>query len=102
MWVHGLKEKGIKAAAEGRGLWHWRRTRQREEHTGTHKENISPKSLAWKTRRTQFCEFLQPVDWLGVLKVSGPGPENPDGTALFLEKRQEDNPEAMDAMETAI
>lgn len=28
---------------------------------GTHKENVSPTILAWKTRRNEFCEFLQPA-----------------------------------------
>jgi len=36
------------------------RERERAANRGTHKENISPKPLAGKTRRTDF-KFLQPV-----------------------------------------
>ena len=46
--------------------------RERRAHRGMHKENIFPKALAWKMRRTKFPEFLQPVGikawsgaWLG-------------------------------------
>lgn len=74
---------------------------ERGTHRGSHKESISSKPLAWKTRGAQFCEFLQPVGGVGVLKVSGLGLENPDGTALLLEKRQENNSGA-DSMVTAI
>lgn len=35
-----------------------RGTRQRSNR-GTHKKNISPKTLAWKTKGNEFCEFLQ-------------------------------------------
>lgn len=59
------------------------------------------KTTGWKTRGAQFCEFLQPVGGVGVLKVSGLGLENPNGTALLLERRQKNNP-GTDSMETAI
>ena len=31
---------------------------ERGAHRGTHKENIPSKQLAWKTRGTEFHEFL--------------------------------------------
>ena len=60
-----LEEKPILAAAEGRESRLWIRVRERGTHRGTHKENISPYPLAWKTRGTELREFLPPV----VLKV---------------------------------
>ena len=46
-------------AAEGREPWAQRRATEKGAHRGTvHKEIISPKPLAWKTRGAEFCEFL--------------------------------------------
>lgn len=35
--------------------------REREEHREIHKENISPRPLAWKMRGVDFHEYLKPV-----------------------------------------
>ena len=34
--------------------------RERGAHRRTHKEDASPKPLAWKTRGAEFCEFMKP------------------------------------------
>ena len=46
------------------------RKRERGSHRGMHKENISPKALAWKTKGAEFCEFLKPVE-LKALSFTG-------------------------------
>lgn len=47
-------------AVDGRHPWSQRRVRDRRAHRRMHKENISPKPLAGKTRVAEFHEFLQP------------------------------------------
>lgn len=34
------------------------KAKERGAHRGTHKENISPKPLAWKMTGAELCEFL--------------------------------------------
>ena len=75
---------------EGREPRSQRKVRERGAHKKMHKENTFPKPLAGKTRRADFHGFLQPVGlegwsfkgywaWLG---------QNPEDTALLLERRQ--------------
>ena len=58
-----------------------------------HKENISPKPLAWKMRRAEFHEFLQPMGlkaWSFEGQQASLG-QSLEGTALLLERRQVNN-----------
>lgn len=68
-----------------------------------HKENISPKPLAGKTRGVDFHELLQQIglkDWS--LKSHQEWlVYTPEGIALLLEKRQVNDP-GTDGVETAI
>lgn len=51
-----------------------RRVKEGAAHRGTHKEDISPKTLARKRRGAEFQELLLPEGLEpGVLKVSGNG-----------------------------
>ena len=56
---HGLRQKQIVSAAEGREPWSWRKVRKSGENSDIHKENTSPKPLAGKMRGIEFHEFLQ-------------------------------------------
>ena len=63
-------EKWIMGAVKGRGLWSQNQARERLAHKGMHKENILPKSLAWKMREVEFLEFLH-VQGLKAWSLSG-------------------------------
>ena len=56
-----MGEKRIQGAAEGREPSSWRKARERKAHRETHKEKVSPKTLAGKTRGAEFHEFLHPM-----------------------------------------
>ena len=68
-----------------------------------HKEKLSPNSLAWKMKKTEFQELLCNHRDLkhGVLKVRGLAGKSLEGTLQLLEKKQANNLGA-DSMETVI
>lgn len=52
----------------GNGPLTWRKVNKNGAHKDMDKESTSPKPLAGKMRRADFCEFLQPV---GINEVHG-------------------------------
>ena len=104
MQRHVLGEKQIIATAATRELWSWRGVQKREEHRGNaQRECFHKVTLAWKMRRTEFHEFLQLVQltaWSYKCQQACLGYRLKD-PALFLERRQTNNPGA-DDMKTEI
>ena len=75
MWKHGLEEKWILAALEGRELCSLRRVREREEHTGEHTSRTFPQShLLGKWEGLNFMSSCNQQNLkLRVLKLSAFG-----------------------------
>ena len=76
-------------AAKEKDLWSWGEARERGAHKEMHKENVSPKVLAWKmgVAKISSCNQLGLTPsfkcqwaWLGW---------SPEGSALLLEEGRE-------------
>ena len=81
------------AAVEERDPWLQKRARETSTQ-GNVQGECFPKAIGWKTRRDEFCEFLQ---WRRLKVWSFKGQwvwwgQSPEGTALLLERRQANNP----------
>ena len=101
MQRHGLGEKLIIGATEGRELWLQRRARERGAQGKAQGEHF-PKTIALENRGAKFHELLQPVGlnawsfkgqqaWLG---------QSPEGTPLLLLVRSQADNLGIDSRET--